>query len=424
MNKKITALISLLLSSVLILLSCATPAIQAKDLLKEHRNTQSGDDSKISITEITHDFKQAFARFSFNLFKDVISKDDKNELFSPLSAIICLAMLANGADGNTKTQMEDVFGMDIDSLNENLYLYTSSLYSADDCVIRLADSIWFRNEENRLTVNEKFLKTNAKWYDSQIFSEPFNNDTLKAVNSWCEKQTDGMIKEMFEEIEEDDMMFLLNALVFDAKWEKEISEDDENPAQFINYGGEEKEVQMLDSNENVYISGDGFKGFTKNYIGGKYSFLALLPDENIDIYYFIDAIDSNKWFSIWESRSQVDIVDIKMPVFNYELKMDLLKSLKALGMVDLFTPKVANLTKLGHSDNGNLYCSSVDQKVFIELTRKGTKAAAITQATVKAESYIEPPKLQVYLNRPFIYALVDNNTGLPFLIGALTHMDN
>lgn len=422
MNKKIIALICLILSSVLIISSCSIPTVQAKDLLEEYRNPENK--ATPSISEVSEDFKKAFADFSFNLFREVVTQDNENELFSPLSAILCLAMVANGADKETKTEMEDVFGMDIDSLNENLYLYTKSLYSADDCVLNLANSIWFRNEEGRLKVNEEFLKTNAKWYDSQVFSEPFDDETLNKVNKWCEEQTDGMIKEMFDKLDEDAVMLLLNALVFDAKWAEEIKEEEENPSQFTNYDGKGNQVQMLSFFEKDYLSGDEYKGFTKDYIGNRYSFVALLPDENIDIYDFINSIDGEKWLSIWNSKKEVDIVDIRLPVFSYELEMGLVDPLKDLGMVQLFNTQTANLERLGKSSRGNLYCSSVRQKVFIELTRKGTKAAAVTEATISDEAYMEPPELQVYLDRPFVYALVDNSTGLPFFIGAITHLDN
>ena len=91
-------------------------------------------------------------------------------------------------------------------------------------------------------------------------------------------------------------------------------------------------------------------------------------------------------------------------------------------MVDMFSPDSANFSKLGRSTD-NLYCSLVKQKVFIELNRTGTRAAAITQIEISSGSRLKQPKLMVILDRPFVYALVDNSTGLPLFVGAVTHLD-
>ena len=78
--------------------------------------------------------------------------------------------------------------------------------------------IWFRDEENRLHVNESFLQANADWYDAQIYAAPFDQSTLKDINTWCKQHTDGMIEKMIDKIDANTVMYLINALTFDAKW--------------------------------------------------------------------------------------------------------------------------------------------------------------------------------------------------------------
>lgn len=368
--------------------------------------------------EVTDDFKASMADFSLKLFKGLVTKDGKNDLVSPLSAIICLAMIANGADGNTKTQMEEAFGMDIETLNECLYAFTSSLYHADDCKFSIADSIWFRNEENRLHVNEDFLQTNADWYNAQIYSAKFDSTTLDDINAWCKRYTDGLIDKMIDEISDDDVMYLVNALVFDAKWEVKYEKENVNDGVFTNYGGGVKTVQMLSSGEQVYISSGSARGFAKNYAGGRYSMVGLLPDEGMDVYDYIDSLTGGEWLEIWESRISSSVA-VKMPEFTYSLKMNLNDTLKSMGMIDMFA-SAADFSKLGYSERGNIYCSDVDQKVFIQVDRSGTKAAAITWGTMKDEC-APMFEYEVILDRPFVYAIVDNATGLPMFIGAVTN---
>ena len=242
-TKRISTSVLCLLLAGIMLLSCTSCAMQisAAELSKdyERKATETG--------EVSEAFKTAMADFSMTLFKGILTKDGENDLVSPLSAVICLAMIANGADGETKAQMEAAFGMDVDTLNRSLYAYTSSLYRAKDCKLNLADSIWFRDEENRLHVNESFLQANADWYDAQIYAAPFDQSTLKDINTWCKQHTDGMIEKMIDKIDTDTVMYLINALTFDAKWATKYEKKDVGDGHFTNYDGTQKTVQMLSS---------------------------------------------------------------------------------------------------------------------------------------------------------------------------------
>lgn len=411
-TKRISTSVLCLLLAGIMLLSCTSCAVQisAAELSKdyERKATETG--------EVSEAFKTAMADFSMTLFKGILTKDGENDLVSPLSAVICLAMIANGADGETKAQMEAAFGMDVDTLNRSLYAYTSSLYRAKDCKLNLADSIWFRDEENRLHVNESFLQANADWYDAQIYAAPFDQSTLKDINTWCKQHTDGMIEKMIDKIDTDTVMYLINALTFDAKWATKYEKKDVGDGHFTNYDGTQKTVQMLSSEERTYFATDGVKGFAKNYAGDRYSIVALLPDQGTDIYNYIGTLDGAGWMNLWNSRESAS-VKVKMPEFTYSVSMKLNDTLKTMGMTDMFGDS-ADFSKLGYSERGNIYCSEVCQKVFIQVDRNGTKAAAITWGGMNDEAAIEARS--VILDRPFVYAIVDNATGLPIFIGAVT----
>lgn len=416
MKKEFKKLICVLLS-VMMMVTCTSCGwkINAQEISKGYTR-RSGLEAK----ELDENFVSAMAKFSMTLFKGLVTKDEENDLISPLSAILCLAMVANGADGETKTQMEEAFGMSISDLNENLYAYTSSLYSADDCKVNIADSIWVRDDENALHVNEEFLQANADWYDAQIYSAPFDDSTVNDINKWCEDQTDGMIDHIIDEINDNTLMYLINALSFDAEWATKYEKDDIKDYQFTNYDKSKSDVKMLKSEEYRYIEADGVVGFAKDYAGNKYSIVGLLPDESMDIYEFINSLDGDAWMKLWNSKSY-DSVQVKMPEFKYSCNMKLNDTLQAMGMKNMFNEKLADFSKMGSADGGNLYCSSVCQKTFIQVDRNGTKAAAITWAVMGAKS-AAPDFYYVTLDRPFVYAIVDNQTGLPLFIGAVTNL--
>ena len=406
------AIVCLLLAAVM-LLSCTSCGLQVKAAELSGGYSRKASESG----EITEEFKAALADFSFELFHGLITRDEQNDLISPLSAVLCLAMLANGADGTTKRQMEEAFGMDIAALNRCLYAYTSSLYTSEDCKLNLADSIWFRDDEG-FHVNEEFLQVNADWYDAQIYAAPFDDSTIKDINAWCRHYTDGMIDRIIDRIAPNTVMYLINALVFDAKWSVKYEKNDVKEGQFTSYGGATSVVQMLASEESIYLSSDGVRGFAKNYSGDKYSLVALLPDEGTDIYDYVNSLDGEAWLSLWSGRQHAS-VNVRMPEFSYGAYMKLNDALKALGMTEMFDENAADFKRLGTYDGGKIYCSSVEQKVFVQVDRNGTKAAALTWATMCGKGAPQET-LSVILDRPFVYAIADNTTGLPLFLGVVS----
>ena len=220
------------------------------------------------VGKVTDEFKTAMADFSLALTNTTVSleKEGKaNHLVSPLSALICLSMLANGAEGETLAQMEAVLGMPIDELNKALYAYTSSLYTGKDCKVSVADSIWYRDGDS-FSVREEFLQTCADWYEAQQYAAPFDETTRKDINKWVDHYTDGMIDSILDDpIPAEAVMYVVNALVFDAKWEEEYEKKDILTDTFTSLRGTESPVTMLRSEESRYLTVEGGFGVAKPY---------------------------------------------------------------------------------------------------------------------------------------------------------------
>ncbi len=408
MKLKITVLLLALLTAFSFV---ACTSVKATELSADYQRkaAESGN--------VTDDFIKNVSRISIDLLKTTITKDGENDLVSPLSALLCISLISNGADGNTKAQLEKLLGSDIDSHNKAAYAFVNSLYNGDDCKVNIANSIWFK--ENGIDVKPDFLQSNADWYDAQIYASPFDGQTVKDINNWCSKETDGMIKKIMDSISPDSMMFLINALSFDAKWQDKYEKNDIKDRLFTSYDGSKSTVDMLYSDENTYYSAEGFTGFSKSYKGNKYSFVGLLPNEGEDIYELVNALDGDKWLNIMESKTNEE-VQAGIPEFTYDTEMDLTDSLKALGVTDLFSVGLADLSGVGECTDGNLYCSYIKQKAFIEVDRNGTKAAAITWGDLKCGSAAPSEPKIVILDRPFVYAIVDNATSIPLFIGVVS----
>lgn len=408
-------ILTFLLSAAMILgmagCSKISVKIQAEDLM-------NGVNSEtVTGKPVDEEFVKSTANFSIELFKKTIT-DQTNSLISPVSVLLALAMTANGADTQTLSEMEKLLGgnLTIDQLNEYLYTYVKNLPSEEKSKLTIANSIWFRDDENRLTVEKDFLQKNANYYNAAAYKSPFDDQTLADINKWVRDKTDGMIDSILDQIDEDAVMYLINAIVFDAQWKTVYNKNYVRSGNFTDIAKKVQTVEFMASEESIFLDDGKSTGFIKPYINEKYSFVAILPNEGTDIGDYIAGLDGAGFLSLLKNR-QSAVVNATLPKFSYDYKIKMNDALKALGMPTAFDSGLADFSRLGKSSRGNLFIGEVLHKTFISVDELGTKAGAVTKVEISDESYTEP-KI-VNLNRPFLYAIVDNATNLPVFIGTI-----
>jgi len=417
MNKmKLIPLFTMLLSGIMAIsfTGCSQKASADGDDLMKDINPETAE----KIDAYIEEDNIAAINFSLNLFKRNLSSE--NTLISPVSVLSALGMTSNGAREDTLSQMEEVFGLPREKINQLLDLYIRNLPDEDKLKVSMANSIWFR-EGGSIDVNKDFLQTNSNYYNAGIYRSPFDEATLKDINHWVSKETDGMIENILDKIPEDAMMYLINALSFDAEWETIYFDYQIRKDFFTAHDGTIQRVDMMVSGENQYIEDDGAKGFMKNYAGGKYAFVALLPPEDLSLSEYISTLNGEKLYSLMKNVEHTK-VNALMPKFTTEYDVELSDILVSMGMVDAFDVEKSDLTDLGIADD-NLYISRVIHKTKIEVGEKGTKAGAASVVEVLVGSAApEDPKI-VYLDKPFMYLIVDTESYLPLFIGTILFVE-
>ncbi|MDD4291792.1 MAG: serpin family protein [Clostridia bacterium] len=389
--------------------------VNADDLMK------GIEAQSVQAVEIDDTFVAAMSEFYFELYKRSYAAQEGNSLVSPLSVMLALAMTANGADGATKAEMEQTLGgLFMDDLNAYLYSYVNALPSTDKSKLEIANSIWFRT--SRMTVEEDFLQTNADYYDAAAYGSKFGDDTLKAINNWVYNNTDGMIDKILDEIKEEAVMYLINAIVFDAEWGVEYNKDDVVDGVFYCANGDTADVEYLSGTEGAYFKTSNAQGFVKRYKQG-YSFVGLLPDEGIGADGLVDSLSGDLIQSISEARKGGKYAFVKLPKFSYEYKLTMNKILAEMGMARAFNSKAADFSKMGTSSIGNIFIGDVLHKTFIELTEKGTRAAAVTKVEISDEAWDPDGLVTLNFDRPFVYLIIDDSTNLPVFIGSLQNIE-
>jgi len=181
--------------------------------------------------------------------------------------------------------------------------------------------------------------------------------------------------------------------------------------------GTKQNTDFMRSEEFLYLDGGNATGFIKPYHENRYSFMALLPKEGTSIGDYIGALTGEVLLDTINKAENTN-VNVSIPKFTYEYEAELNDILKALGMPLGFDSGLADLAKLGKSTRGNIFIGEVLHKTFISLDELGTKAGAVTKVTMKDESAVMDLKT-VILDRPFVYAIIDNSANLPVFIGTV-----
>ena len=424
MKRKLISVVSLLLSLIVALFSSAcTKRVKAENLME----------AITSQSVVGKEYDEAFVltqtQFALDLFKASVEETGaQNTLISPTSVMIALAMLANGANGQTKEQIQRIIGggqITIERLNEYLYYYVNALPSENKYKLDIANSIWLRDHKDFI-VEKDFLQTNADYYKADVFKALFDNSTVNDINNWVFNKTDGLIKKAIDQIKEENIAYLINTVLFDAEWQKIYESDHVKQEAFVNADGTETDVKMMRDAHYQYLELANGGGFMKSYKNNAYSFVGLLPNEGVEINEFINSLNAQELVATLTKPSTKYDVYSKLPKFEYDYSVSLNKSLEKMGMKDAFSVEKADFSRLGtyRKDEGyNIFVGNVLHKTTIQVGEKGTKAGAVTVIEINGATSAEPrEKKYVYLTRPFVYMIIDNQAKLPIFIGHVNYL--
>ena len=240
-----------------------------------------------------------------------------------------------------------------------------------------------------------------------------SSDMISDLNNWVKKNTSGMIDKIADDSMRDVPACLMNAISYEGKWSDHYIRDDITYRKFHNSDGTTKETSMLKISEREYIENDSYTGFVKPYKNAEFSFMALLPKKTSPAGMWI-ALHKTDFTGAFKSRTKEKVFAL-LPEFKYSFNVDLISYCKEFGIHELFSD-YADFSPLSSK---TLKISALLHKSRIEVNRNGTKAAAVTVGLVTAAC---PPKISrklVELDRPFVYAIMHNETGLPVFAGIM-----
>ncbi len=352
--------------------------------------------------------------FALSLFNSIDALG--STVVSPLSVTCLMSILANGADGQTRSEILKTIGWEgktTDGINAVCRMIMDKAAQSDpSTVVNMANYVAVNKG---YTPREEFASTVMDCYKAEVESLDFaSKDAVKHINAWCNRQTEGMIPQMVQEMEANAVAYLMNAIYFNGTWTEKFDKKNTKEERFQGYTRDIKLVKMMHQEEEfMYMDNETYSAVKLPYGNRSYNMTVLLPNEGKSVAEMMGTLDAKGLTGIGKSMDKC-IVDLKLPRFSTEMELPLNDIIGKLGAPSMFKPGVADFRNFA---SGNIFISKMLQKAKIEVSEEGTKAAAVTAAMMVGASLVqhEPRRVEFHANRPFVYMITDENGAILFL---------
>lgn len=405
-------LILLLITLSVLVLGCGTEVKQGNTGISQDVQYGQKDYEKIA---------KANNGLGFTWFVEATPNDKGNTFISPTGLFMALSMVYNGADGSTKEEIAKVLGVDGMEPNElnqaNASLMNLLHNKSSQIQLDVANSIWLN--ENYHFQND-FSKNNRDYYNAEMKEiDIHDSKSPKMINDWVKERTNGKIDELVDSpLDPDLVTILINAIYFKGDWKDEFDEKQTENRTFYLEDGTTQDTPLMSLDKKwAYMENEDFQAVTLPYgENEEMSMKVFLPKESLAE--FNKMLTAENWLK-WNERFEFREGTVRLPKFQVEYEASLKEMLEGLGMTTAFS-KGANFSKM-IQENDPLRISQVKQKTYIDVNEKGTEAAAATSVEVVTESFNMDGPFYMEVNRPFFFAITENESDTILFMGAITN---
>ena len=392
----------------------ATDVTDSDGVQAEYPEAPTSDEERwkvLSENPVDKDFLNAINTFAQRSGAKLLAK--KGGCYSPLSLYYALALVSEGARGQTARELYDLLGEDADDMGTqcaNLYrrLYTENGPST----LLLANSLWLDDEVlgEPVRFKEEYLNKAKQDYYASVFKVDFSDKaTGEKMGDWVRENTKGMLNFSLEPSDEQ-MMAILNTVYFKSQWERPFQKADTSKAKFTLANGKKKKIKFMHrKEEGSYYKGKNYTAAYRTMKSGRVTFY--LPDKGVDVHKLLKQKDL---FNIPASKYKDCDLKWSVPKFKSENKWDLIPSMKKLGVNLAFT----NDADFSALTDTPATISAIEQGTRFDMNEKGAEAAAYTYIAVDKATAMMPRKkktVKMNLNRPFLYTLTSNDGVVLFM---------
>ena len=372
----------------------------------------------------------SLTRYSLRTVQQLFSgATEQNVVYSPANLYLALCMLAETTEGDSRAQILDLLGLDsAEQARSAANALWRTLYRGGaDGKTLLANSLWL-NEQ--FDYHEDTVDTLAKDYFASTFRAPMGDQaTDAAIAEWINENTNHLLEDAANALETkpETLMALISTLYFKGTWSKQFEAFNTSEDVFTNAKGEEQKIDFMHKTDEhrEYYRGDGFTVASLPFRDGT-SMWFLLPDEGTTLTDTIFAelprfVDTGG-LETPDPGFEQGYADIhwSVPKFDVDSDLDLIPTLVALGVTDIFADGVADFSPLTDLD---ALVSQVKHAARVKVDEEGCEAAAFTAIMAEATAMMpeDMPIIEMNLNRPFGF-LITGADGLPLFTGIVNTM--
>lgn len=351
---------------------------------------------------------------SLELCRQLGGEKTDNWLVSPFSLQCALGMLSNGASGETHNEILHTLSLSQYSQEEvNAYFkkLIEGLHTVNSAItVKTANSVW---GNAGVPLKEDFQKTNIENYAATVSQLDFSDPSaVDKINAWCNQTTEGLIPAILDEVNPTATVYLLNSLYFKARWESEFAPEKTQEGDFTTSSGKVIKAHFMQTQRMAaYVENEWFTSTSLSYLNDSYVMRLILPQPEISIDQVLQALsesDGNLWKNVVLAE-----INLKMPRFTLENKMDLTPTLQALGMKKAFS---------GGADFSSMsdvatYISLVQQATRLKVDEEGSEGAAVTVIGGETSPGMPEEKVDFFLDRPFLFQILEPATGTVLFMG-------
>lgn len=376
---------------------------------------------KPKLVVVSGDFAERTNVFAYEFLKELnLEEEPGNNFFvSPLGLHMALGMLLNGSDNDSKTELLNTLklnGLSDSEINKSYQQLIEGLPQADPKVVNtLANSIW---QDQNFTVEPSFINVLKESFKAELYREDFSSqETLDKINQWASDHTNAKVKKVLDEISQDQIMFLINALYFKGDWSQQFDKKNTYKTGF-NGLSRITQVDMMSRRDTIaYGAFDKFQMAELSYGSGQYAMTIILPEQEQSMDQFINQLDQQ---TVKDAIAglKVQKVDLEMPKIKMEYSIKLNDILSKMGMPTLFGSG-ADLSKIA-PPAGRLKVGFVKQDSYVDINEEGTEAAAVTTIGIEVTSVPNYPRFAC--NRPFIFLIREKSSNTVQFIGKIVNL--
>ena len=425
-SKKDIKILTGIMAASLLLGGCTGKRPSSKPIKNDPSIKAAINFDEVKKTEYDKELMDAeYRRYCFDLLSQTVRDygGEGNVMISPASIMMALDMVAAGAKEDSLKQLTDLFAKGQGPLSQQAYAASlmDKINNSKDVDFSCANAVWNNSLLLGDMVNTEYVDYIRETFLAEYTVTDFNNKTCDEINGWIYDHTDKKIKNMIEDLDRDTVMVLVNAITFDGKWEEPYEKDNVKDGDFTAANGKVQKATFLNDTSYIYFETDKATGFTKNYKGGEYAFLAILPkDASVSANEFAKSFTSKDYEDFISSRTTEYTVYSKMPEFKSDFKLLMNDTIKNLGAGDIFMPGTADFSGISGA-KGDIYVSMVLHQTHIEVDAQGTKASAATVVSMTKNAVEGDFSNDRYVicDRPYVYAIVDTKTMAPVFVGTV-----